>query len=75
MSKRYSSPGPQAGPLDLPAPAQDAVAVAVVAYLLWGLLTIYWKQLERFDAAELILWRMSCAAVVMAVVVSLPTRS
>ncbi|MEM1335768.1 MAG: EamA family transporter RarD [Actinomycetota bacterium] len=46
------------------------MAVAVVAYLLWGLLTIYWKQLERFDAAELILWRMACAAVVMAVVVS-----
>lgn len=46
------------------------MAVAVVAYLLWGLLTIYWKQLERFDAAELILWRMACAAVVMALVVS-----
>lgn len=47
------------------------MAVAVVAYLLWGLLTIYWKQLERFDAAELILWRMACAAAVMAVVVSI----
>jgi len=46
------------------------VQLAVVAYLLWGLLTIYWKQLSAFDAFELIAWRMMCAGVVMAVIVT-----
>jgi len=41
-----------------------------MAYLLWGFLTIYWKQLSAFDAFELIAWRMSCAGVVMAIIVT-----
>ena len=44
--------------------------LAVAAYVLWGFLTIYWKQLKGFDAFELIAWRMSCAGVVMAVIVT-----
>jgi chloramphenicol-sensitive protein RarD len=46
------------------------VRVALVAYAMWGLLTIYWKQLGAFAAAELIAWRMLCAGVVMAVIVT-----
>lgn len=46
------------------------VRIGIGAYLMWGLLTIYWKQLTAFDAFELIAWRMLCAAIVMAVVVS-----
>lgn len=46
------------------------VQLAIVAYLLWGALTIYWKQLKGFDAIELIAWRMMCAGVVMAVIVT-----
>ena len=42
----------------------------MTAYLLWGFLTIYWKQLDGFDALELIGWRMVSAAVVMAIVVT-----
>jgi chloramphenicol-sensitive protein RarD len=42
----------------------------VAAYVIWGLLTIYWKQLSAFDAVELIAWRMACAAVVMAAIVT-----
>jgi chloramphenicol-sensitive protein RarD len=42
----------------------------LAAYLLWGFLTIYWKELSAFDAFELIAWRMVCAGVVMAVVVT-----
>lgn len=38
--------------------------------MIWGLLTIYWKQLSAFDAVELIGWRMVCAGVVMAAIVS-----
>lgn len=47
------------------------VQLAVAAYLLWGFLTIYWKQLSAFDAFELIAWRMVCAGVVMAVIVTI----
>ncbi len=46
------------------------VQLAVAAYLMWGLLTIYWKQLGTFDAFELIAWRMMCAGVVMAIIVT-----
>jgi len=49
---------------------QRGVQLGVAAYLLWGFLTIYWKQLKGFDAFELIAWRMSCAGVVMAVIVT-----
>ncbi len=49
---------------------QRGVQLGVAAYLSWGLLTIYWKQLQGFDAFELIAWRMTCAGVVMAVIVT-----
>lgn len=49
---------------------QRGVQLAVAAYLLWGFLTVYWKQLKGFDAFELIAWRMSCAGIVMAVIVT-----
>lgn len=56
-------------------PAHDrsstrGVRVGVGAFLIWGFLTVYWKQLDQFEAVELIGWRMVCAAVVMATVVS-----
>ncbi len=38
---------------------------------MWGLLTIYWKRLTGFDAIEVIAWRMMCAGVVMAVIVTI----
>ena len=47
------------------------VQLAVTAYLMWGALTIYWKQLKGFDAVELIAWRMMCAGVVMAAIVTI----
>lgn len=46
------------------------VRVGVAAYVIWGLLTIYWKQLSAFAALELIGWRMACAGVVMAAIVT-----
>jgi len=49
---------------------QRGVELGVAAYLLWGFLTIYWKQLKVYDAFELIAWRMMCAGVVMAVIVT-----
>ncbi len=49
---------------------QRGVQLGVAAYLLWGFLTIYWKQLKAFDAFEVIVWRMSCAGLVMAAIVT-----
>ncbi len=46
------------------------VRAGVVAYLVWGLLTVYWKQLTMFDPIELIGWRVAMAAVVMAAVIT-----
>jgi len=47
---------------------------AVAAYALWGLLTLYWKQLAGLDALELIGWRVSTAGLVMALVVTVLGR-
>lgn len=47
---------------------------AVVAFTLWGLLTVYWKQLVEFDPVELIAWRVATAAVIMAIVVTIAGR-
>ena len=50
------------------------VAAALSAYLIWGLLTVYWRQLHRFNAFELIGWRISSASVVMVVAVTATRR-
>lgn len=52
-------------------PQQRAgIITGLVAYVLWGLLTVYWKQLHAFRALELIGWRVSSAALVMAAIVT-----
>lgn len=50
------------------------IAVGFVTYGIWGLLTIYWKQLEHFDAFELIGWRVTSAAIVMTGVLTFTRR-
>ena len=47
---------------------------AVFAYVLWGMLTVYWKQLTGLDAVELIGWRVATASVLMAGIVTLSRR-
>lgn len=49
---------------------RHGLRAAVAAYTLWGLFTIYWKQLSGLDAFELIGWRVSTGCVVMAVIVT-----
>lgn len=46
------------------------VRVGLLAYVMWGFLTVYWKQLDAFNAIELIAWRMACAGIVMAALVT-----
>jgi chloramphenicol-sensitive protein RarD len=48
---------------------------AVVAYVGWGLLTVYWKQLADLDPVDLVGWRVASAALVMTVWVALTGRS
>lgn len=50
------------------------IVAGLAAYFLWGLLTIYWKQLSRFNAFELIGWRITASAIVMAVVLTATRR-
>jgi chloramphenicol-sensitive protein RarD len=52
---------------DADAAVARGVQVGIAAYLIWGLLTIYWKQLSAFEAIEVIGWRMFTAAIVMAI--------
>jgi chloramphenicol-sensitive protein RarD len=60
---------------DSPQPnAQRGILAGVVAYLIWGALTLYWRHLERFDAVELIGWRVICSAVLMTIVLSITRR-
>ena len=58
----------------MPAPPESPVSrgirAAVAAYIVWGLLTVYWKQLTDFGPFELIGWRMTSSAVVMLAVVA-----
>lgn len=52
----------------------QGIRAGVVAYTIWGLLTIYWKQLGDFNAIELIGWRIISASVLMVVVISVRRR-
>ena len=52
----------------------SGIRAGILAYVLWGLLTVYWKQLSHFDAFELIAWRILAATVVMAVVITVRGR-
>lgn len=53
---------------------RQGIALAISAYLLWGLLTIYWKALGDFSAVELIGWRLMMAIAVMLTVLALSGR-
>jgi len=60
-----------------PAPHAEqraGIIAGATAYVVWGLLTIYWKQLRDFDAFELIGWRITASAVIMAVVLTAAGR-
>lgn len=60
--------------MDEHAEQRKGIIAGITAYVVWGLLTIYWKQLRRFDAFELIGWRITAAAAVMAIVLTVTRR-
>ena len=47
---------------------RPGLIAGISAYLMWGLLTIYWHELQHFDAFELIGWRIILSAAVILVV-------
>ena len=50
------------------------IIAGIAAYVIWGLLTIYWKQLHGFNAFELIGWRITASAITMAIVLTATRR-
>jgi len=46
------------------------IVTGVASYIVWGLLTLYWKQLGRFNAFELIGWRITASVAVMVVLLT-----
>jgi chloramphenicol-sensitive protein RarD len=50
------------------------VITGLAAYFIWGLLTLFWKQLHRFNAFELIGWRICSSALIMVIIVSVTRR-
>lgn len=60
--------------MDEHAEQRKGIIAGITAYVVWGLLTIYWKQLREFNAFELIGWRITAAAAVMAIVLTVTRR-
>ena len=50
------------------------IIAGITAYIIWGLLTIYWKQLHGFNAFELIGWRITASAIIMAIILTATRR-
>lgn len=50
--------------------ARSGAIAGVTAYLVWGLLTLYWKLLKHFEAFDLIGWRVVSSAVVLAAILT-----
>lgn len=44
---------------------REGLVAGVTAYILWGLLTIYWKTLHGFPPFELIGWRIASSFVIL----------
>lgn len=44
---------------------RSGLIAGLTAYLVWGALTVYWKQLTEFDAFELVGWRVMSSAAIM----------
>jgi len=54
--------------------ARRGVLAGLTAYLVWGLLTIYWKRLRHLQAFDLIGWRIISSSVIMATILTVRGR-
>ena len=53
---------------------RSGIIAGLSAYLVWGALTIYWKQLHEFKPFELVAWRIMSAAAIMALILTVTRR-
>jgi chloramphenicol-sensitive protein RarD len=53
---------------------RSGLVAGLTAYLVWGALTLYWKQLTQFGAFELVGWRVMSAALIMSTILTLTRR-
>ena len=65
MEEHTLSTPPPSGPHHPEHELRKGLIAGVLAYVLWGLLTIYWKKLHGFPPFELIGWRIMASFVVL----------
>jgi chloramphenicol-sensitive protein RarD len=53
---------------------RSGIIAGLSAYLVWGALTLYWKQLHEFKPFELVAWRIMSAAAIMALILTVTRR-
>jgi chloramphenicol-sensitive protein RarD len=53
---------------------RSGIIAGLTAYLVWGALTLYWKQLQAFAPFELVAWRIMSASAIMALVLTVTRR-
>lgn len=66
-SAQYRAP-PVTSSRHAPVEVRRGIAFGATAYLLWALLTLYWKALEDHPPLELIGWRLVFATALLAVI-------
>jgi chloramphenicol-sensitive protein RarD len=54
--------------------AQSGVTLGFGAYVIWGLVTIFWKYLKSFDSFELIGWRITTSAILLVAYMTVTKR-
>jgi chloramphenicol-sensitive protein RarD len=54
--------------------AQSGVTLGFGAYVIWGLVTIFWKHLKSFDSFELIGWRITTSAILLVAYMTVTKR-
>jgi chloramphenicol-sensitive protein RarD len=53
---------------------RSGIIAGLAAYLTWGALTLYWKQLHEFNPFELVGWRIISASLIMASILTVTGR-
>ena len=54
---------------------REGLALGLGAYIIWGLVTLFWKELTAFQASELIGWRILMSFVTLAVLLARSGRA
>jgi len=74
MAERFDSQRGADADADADDELRRGAIVGLSVYVIWGLLTLYWKLLRDFDPIELIGWRVISSSAVMALIVTATGR-